>query len=170
MTHRQCRRRGGGGQQGQFAPGPQCEGAPNDAELFQMRSSSSPSRFISLYCWFQVSLLFGFALTLLTQTSNIAHFILRETTAQPVTRAPYVVLFDLKPLNEDGNWQVCMYCMYVRKGASEAPWTHFRACKIVKFPGGVSPDPPHTIYNMGPTLCICPGPPQFSRWPCAWEG
>ena len=31
---------GGGGQQGQFAPGPQFEGGPNDAELFQIRSSS----------------------------------------------------------------------------------------------------------------------------------
>ena len=31
----------GGGQLGQFAPGPQCEGAPNIVELFQIRSCSS---------------------------------------------------------------------------------------------------------------------------------
>ena len=37
-----------------------------------------------------------------------------------------------------------MYCMYARKEASEAPRTHFRACKIAKFPGGVPPDPPLT--------------------------
>ena len=26
-------------------------------------------------------------------------------------RPPYVVLFDLIPLNKDGNWQVCTVCM-----------------------------------------------------------
>ena len=41
-----------------------------------------------------------------------------------------------------------------------------RACKISKFPGGVHSDPPQTIYSMGPTLCICPGPPQSSWRPC----
>ena len=66
-----------GGQQGQFFPGPQCEGPPNTAELFQIRSGSSFTsqssffkRFVSLYCWFQVSLLFCFVLMLLMQTSN----------------------------------------------------------------------------------------------------
>ena len=42
----------GGGQQGQFAPGPSVRGAPNDAELFQIRSGSLfsfQSRSISLY-------------------------------------------------------------------------------------------------------------------------
>ena len=46
------------------------------------------------------------------------------TTAQftTIARASYVVLFDLKPLNEDGNLQVvCIQC----SGASEAP---FCAC------------------------------------------
>ena len=32
---------GRGGQQGQFAPGPLCEGGPNSDELFQIRSHSS---------------------------------------------------------------------------------------------------------------------------------
>ena len=36
--------------------------------------------------------------------------------AQPLARAPYVVLFDLKPLNKDGNVQVGMYCMHAQKG------------------------------------------------------
>ena len=35
-----------------------------------------------------------------------------------------------------------MYCVHARKIASEAPRTHFRACKISKFPGSVSPTPP----------------------------
>ena len=46
------------------------------------------------------------------------------------------------------------------------PRTHFRACKISKFPGGMPPDAPHTIYSMGPTFYICPGPPQPSQRPC----
>ena len=48
------------------------------------------------------------------------------------------LLFNLNAVNEDGNWQVCMYCMHARKGASEAPRTHFRACKIAKFPHTIS--------------------------------
>ena len=60
-----------------------------------------------------------------------------------------------------------VYCMYARKGASEAPRTHFRACKIAKHFLGACPQiPPHTIYSISPTFCICPGPPQSSRWPC----
>ena len=30
-------------------------------------------------------------------------------TAEPLARAPYIVLFNLKPLNEDCNWQVYMF-------------------------------------------------------------
>ena len=41
----------------------------------------------------------------------------------------------------------------------------FRACKISTFPGGVHQEPPCTIYSMGLTFCICPGPPQSSQWP-----
>ena len=47
----------------------------------------------------------------------------------------------LSNVNKDGNWQVCMHCIHVRKGTSEAPRTHFRVCKISKFPGGVPQDP-----------------------------
>jgi len=55
-----------------------------------------------------------------------------------------------------------MYCMDAQKGASEAPRTHFRACKISKFPGGVPPDPPHTIYSMdyGPHFLYLPWAPH----------
>ena len=43
--------------------------------------------------------------------------------------------FDLKPLIEDGDLQVCMYCMHARKRTSGAPRTHFRACNISNFLG-----------------------------------
>ena len=48
-----------------------------------------------------------------------------------------------------------MYCMHAQKGASEAPRTHFRACKISTFPGGT---PPHTIYSMAPLFVFALGP------------
>ena len=34
------------------------------------------------------------------------------TTVQPLARAPYIILFGLKPLNEDNNWQACMFVLY----------------------------------------------------------
>ena len=75
--------------------------------------------------------------------------------------APYVVLFDLKLLIEDGNLQVYMYCVHARKRASGAPRTHFRACKISNFPGGVPPDPPHTIHFVGPHFLYLPWAPPI---------
>ena len=67
----------------------------------------------------------------------------------------YVIHFDLKPLNNDGNLQVCMHCIHAQKGASDAPRKHFRAFKILAFLAGVPPEPPHTICIIGPTFCIC---------------
>ena len=67
----------------------------------------------------------------------------------------YVIHFDLKPLNNDGNLQVCMYCIHAQKGASDAPRKLFRAFKILAFLVGVPPEPPHTICIIGPTFCIC---------------
>ena len=51
-----------------------------------------------------------------------------------------------------------MYDMHAHKGASEAPRTHFRACKISKFSGSMPSTPPHTISSMDPTFRIWPGP------------
>ena len=48
--------------------------------------------------------------------------------------------------------------MHAQKGASEAPRTRFRACKTSKFSGGVPPDPPCTIYIMGPLFAFALGP------------
>ena len=55
----------------------------------------------------------------------------------PLARVPYVVFFDLKPLNEDSNLQLCKFCMHAQKGA---PKIHFRACKISI---GSCPQAPH---------------------------
>ena len=89
---------------------------------------------------------------LLTQ---IMHNYLTWLLRSPLARAPYVVLFDLKPLIEDGNLQVYMYCVHARKRASGAPRTHFRACKISKFPGAC-PRPPDTIHFVGPHFLSLP--------------
>ena len=91
----------------QFAPGPQCEGGPKQCWTlsnkirFIIHIPVGLLGFVSLYCWFQVSLLFCFALTLLTQTSihsTLYASLSYVTTAQPLARALYVALFDLKPL------------------------------------------------------------------------
>ena len=75
-----------------------------------------------------------------------------------LARGPYVVLFDLKPLIEDGNLLVYMYCVHAQRRDSGATRTHFRACRISKSPGGVPPDPPHTIHFVGPPNPLgCPG-------------
>ena len=103
-----------------------------------------------------ISSLFCFALKLLTN----AHYILRDYCTAAGYRALYVVLFDLKPLTKMATGK---YVRTAWKGASEAPRTNFRACKIVKFPEGMAPDPPQAIYSIGPTFCICPGPPLHNR-------
>ena len=80
---------------------------------------------------FQVNLLSAYA----ARTKTSMHILSYVTTAQSTSQGPIRRTFDLKPLNEDGNLQVCMYFMHAQKGASEAPITHFRACKIPKFSG-----------------------------------
>ena len=78
----------------------------------------------------------------------------------------------LKPLNKDGNLQVCTYCMHAQK-VPETPTTHFRDCNILKFPGGMPPDPPHTICIMPPPLLYLTwDPPILSGvqvLTCTWE-
>ena len=91
----------------------------------------------------------------------LMHNYLTRLLRTPLARASYIVLFDLKPLIEDSNLQVYMYCVHTRKRASGAPRTHSRACKISKFPGGVPQDPPHTnpfcgalpfVFALGPPI------------------
>ena len=110
---------------------------------------------------FRLKSAFSFALRfkLLTQ---IMHSYLTLLLRSPLARAPYV---NLKPLIEGGNLQVYiyMYCVHARKRALGAPRTHFRACKISRFPGGMPPDPHHTIYFVGPHFLHLPwAPPTLS--------
>ena len=56
-----------------------------------------------------------------------------------------------------------MHGMHVQKGATEAPRTPFRACKISNLL--MPPETPLTIHIMGPTFCISPGPLQSSGGP-----
>ena len=73
------------------------------------------------------------------------------TTAQPLTRAPYVVLFDLKLLNEDRNWQVCTVCM-LKKEPQKPPEHTSKLVKSQNFLGACPQTPLHTIYSMDPTF------------------
>ena len=125
-------------QQGQFALGPQCEGGPHPVHYSHPSLASLRDLFccivgfksgcffvLHLRCWCK-----------LKKCTLYLTWLLCSRWLGP----PYVVLFDLKPLNEDGNLQVCMYCMHARKGASEASRTHFRACKFL----GACPQTPLT--------------------------
>ena len=51
--------------------------------------------------------------------------------------------------------------MHAQKGISGAPRTHFRACKISKYPGGVPPAPPLTQSILwAPNLMYLPWGPN----------
>ena len=80
------------------------------------------------------------------------------TSVQPLARVPYVVLFDLKPLNKDGNWQVGMYCMHARKGTSKAPEHTSEYVKSLNFLGAC-PQTPLTQY--GPHFLYLPWAPTI---------
>jgi len=56
----------------------------------------------------------AFLLHAYTADSNfkLMHILYYVTTVQPLANGPYVVLFDLKSLNKDGNWQACMFVLY----------------------------------------------------------
>ena len=146
-----------GGQQGSLPRTPSVRGPPNSAGLVQRSSVTSQSKgLVSLYFRLKSACFFALRFMLLAQ---IMHNYLTWLLRSPLARAPYVVLFDLKPLIEDGNLQVYMHCVHARKRASGAPRTHFRACKISKFPGGVLPDPPHTIHYGEPHFLYLPWAP-----------
>ena len=49
-----------------------------------------------------------------------------------------------------------MYCVHAQIGAPEHTSEHV---KSQKFPGGVPPDPPHTIYISGPQFLYLPWHP-----------
>ena len=99
---------------------------------------------------------FALRFTLLTQImdKNLT-WQLRSTLA----RASYVVLFDLKPLTEDGNLQVYMYCLHAHKKKTQEPPEHTSEhVKSQNFLGECPQTPLTQSILWGPTSCICPGP------------
>ena len=158
----QCRRQGRGNR-GSLPRAPSVRGAPNSAGLVRIRcvrqshSSLAFQGLVSLYFRMKSASSFDLCFMLLTQ---IMHNYLTLLLHSPLARAPYMVLFNLKPLIEDGNLQVYVYCVHARKRASGAPRTHFRACKISKFPGSVPPDHPHTIHFVRPHILYLPWAPH----------
>ena len=97
-----------------------------------------------------------FALMLLGRKLHCT-FYLAYQLRSPLARAPYVVLFDLKPLNKDGNLQVLYACT---KRSLSSPQTHFRACKTSKNFLGAYPQTPLSqsilwaplfVFALGPS-------------------
>ena len=95
---------------------------------------------------FQFSLLHAYAARM--QTSRYILSYVR--TAQSLARVQYIVLFDLKPLNEDSNLQVYVYTVCMHKKEHQKP-------------------PEHTSEHVKPQnfLGACPKTTlaQFILWP-----
>ena len=97
--------RGEGGNRGSLPRGPSVRGPPNSARLVQIRfirqsHSSLASVGFTVFST-EVSLLFCFVF--------YAADALTWLLCSPLARTPYIVLFDLKLLIQDGNMQVYMY-------------------------------------------------------------
>ena len=96
----------GRGQQGQFALGPQCKGAPKQCGLVEIRSGLSvtfQSSFFKGFIFLYFQLLLCFMFYAADANFRLMHHHLTWLLCSPLARAPYVVLFDLKPLIEDSN-------------------------------------------------------------------
>ena len=104
----------------------------------------------------EISQLFCFVIYAADAHFRLMHNYLKWLLCSLVSRAPQVVLFNLKPLIEGSNLQVYIYCVNAQKRSSGAPRTHFRACKIATFSGGIPPDPPRTIHIAGPHFLSLP--------------
>ena len=148
---------------------PSVRAPPDSARLAQIRSVRQSLSIASLKGWFrsnslyflstEVSLLFCFAFYAAdANNAQLSYAALRT----PLARALYVVLFDLKPLIEDGNLQVNMYFVHARKRAPEHTSEYVKSQNFL----GACPQTPLTQSVWGPKFCICPGPPQSSRRPC----
>ena len=147
----------GGGNRGSLSQAP----SVNSAGLVQITSvhQSHSSLVSSLYFRLKSACIFCFVF--FTADANYLTWLLHS----PLARSPHIVLLDLKPLIEDGNLQLYMYCVHAQKRASGAPRTHFSACKISTLLEGMPPDPLTQSILWGPTFCNCPGPPQSSWRP-----
>ena len=94
---------------------PRVRGAPNSAEIVQIKFGSSitsqSSLFVLLYCWLQVSLLFASRLCRwrkLVINAHLQGYILHDYCRSSLARVPYRRTFlRSESLIEDGNLQVC---------------------------------------------------------------
>ena len=156
---------GGGGNWGSLPPVPSVRGAPNSAELFQIRSCSS---FTSQSSSFKRFLLLDFksACFLLRAHAGDANFKIMHTlvrsyvtSAQPLAR----VVKTAKQRRQLAG--ICTVCM--RKKEPEKPTEHTSwHVKSQNFLGACPQTPPDTHTQYGPHFCICPGPPQSSQQSC----
>ena len=131
-----------GGNRGSLSQAP----SVNSAGVVQIKSVHQPHSSLVSSLYFRLKSACTFCFVFFTADANYLTWLLHS----PLARSPHIVLFDLKPLIKDGNLQLYMYCVHAQKRASGVPRTHFRACKISIFLGGVPPDPPHTIHFVGP--------------------
>ena len=88
------------------------------------------------------------------------HYYLTRLLRNPLARAPYVVLLDLKPLIKDGDLQVYMYCAHARKRASEAPEHTSEHVKSQNFFGACPQTPSHNPFCGPPIFLFALGPPN----------
>ena len=145
----QCHRQGGNRDSLSWAPS--VRGPPNSARQVQIRSGLSVTFQSSFFKGF-VSLYFRLKSTCFTfyvadANVRLMHNNLTWLLCSLLARAPYIVLFNLKPLNEDGNLQVHMYCVHARKRASGTTRT-----QISKFPGACPQAPLHNPYCGAPLI------------------
>ena len=131
--------------------------------IIQIRSGSSFTiqssffkKFISLYCWFQVSLLFCFVIYAADANFKLMHTLSYMTTAQPTSWGSLCHNFNLKL--KTATWRyVCTLCMD-DKEPHEPPEHTSEHVKSQNFPGH-APRPPSYNLVYSPTFCICPGSP-----------
>ena len=145
-----------GGATRAVCPGPpMCSNKIRSSVTFQ---SSFFKGLVSLYFRLKSACSFASRFMLLTQIMHNYQNLTRLLRS-PLARAPSVVLFDLKPLIEDGNLQVYMYCVHARKRASGAPEHTSEHVKSQNFQGR-APRPSSDNPFCGATLFVFAlGPP-----------
>ena len=106
---------GGGSNRGSLPRAPSVRGPPNSAGLVLVRSvCQSHSSLACLRDWFCCIFDWSQPAFLPALFTQIMHSYLTWLLHSPLARTPYIVLFILKPLIEDGNLQayICTVCMH----------------------------------------------------------
>ena len=128
----------------------------NSAGLVQITSvhQSHSSLVSSLYFRLKSACIFCFVF--FTADANYLTWLLHS----PLARSPHIVLFDLKPLIEDGNLQLYMYCVHAQKRASEPPEHTSAHVKSQHFWGACPQTPSHNPFCGAPLFVNALGPPN----------